>query len=304
MEDDCPALSPAAFNQPNQLDERSNKMKLFSSLLFIATTVLFSCNAVDTKSSSPKDTILHTAAAVSVLNQAFTTDRKTLTNDFMTWYNYTYNNVRLSQDFIGLDIDSTKIDKATFLNKLLTENVVAFKTKIWQGQSVYQLFQLSSNDKGIRATSEQMASTEIEHFKMEGMDIPAFNFTDLNGNGYSTSSTKGKIVVLKCWFIHCVACVKEFPELNQLVDENKGNNDLLFISLALDSKADLTKFLKTKPFKYVTVPEMQDYMTNRLKITTYPTHLLIDRKGKIRKVVNRIEDLVPFLKNETAKEIL
>lgn len=304
MEDDCPALSPAAFNQPNQLDERSNKMKLFSSLLFIATTVLFSCNAVDTKSSSPKDTILHTAAAVSVLNQAFTTDWKTLTNDFMTWYNYTYNNVRLSQDFIGLDIDSTKIDKATFLNKLLTENVVAFKTKILQGQSVYQLFQLNSNDKSIRATIEQMASTEIEHFKMEGMDIPAFNFTDLNGNRYSTSSTKGKIVVLKCWFIHCVACVKEFPELNQLVDENKGNNDLLFISLALDAKADLTKFLKTKPFKYVTIPEMQDYMANRLKITTYPTHVLVDRKGKIIKVVNRIEDLVPFLKNETARSIL
>jgi len=149
-----------------------------------------------------------------------------------------------------------------------------------------------------------MASTEIEHFKMEGIDIPEFNFTDLNRKVYNKSSTKGKIVILKCWFIHCVACVKEFPELNKLVDDNRNRNNILFISLALDSKKDLIKFFETKDFKYATVPEMENYLTNKLNVTEYPTHILIDRSGKIIKVVNRIEDLVPFLKNETEKTSL
>jgi hypothetical protein len=59
-----------------------------------------------------------------------------------------------------------------------------------------------------------MASTEMAHFKMEGTPIPGFNFTDLNDKVYNQSTTRGKIVILKCWFIHCVACLKEFPELN------------------------------------------------------------------------------------------
>jgi peroxiredoxin len=278
------------------------QMKNFCLLLLIATTpAQFSCNNAKHKTNSSNEKTTTAIAPGLVPDQAFTIDSKALTRDFTSWYNYTYYNVRLSQDFIGLDIDSTTIDKATFLNKLMTENVVAFKKKIFRGQSVYQLFKLNSKEADIQSTSKQMAATEKEHFKMEGTQIPEFNFTDLNGKAYNPSSVKGKIMVLKCWFIHCVACVKEFPELNKLVIEYQGRNDMLFISLALDDKESLLKFLETKEFKYATVPEMKNYMVNKLKITQYPTHLLIDRNGKIMKVVNRIDDLVPFIKNETGK---
>ena len=128
--------------------------------------------------------------------------------------------------------------------------------------------------------------------------IPDFRFTDLNGKVYDKSSTKGKIVVLKCWFIHCVACVKEFPELNKLVDENQSRNDIVFISIAIDNKKDLQKFLNTKEFKYVVIPETENYMTSKLNISEYPTHFLIDKNGKILKVVNRIDELAPFLKKQ------
>lgn len=271
-------------------------MKNFYLLLLIAIIHSeFSCNSVEPKRNST--TNMNSGTSGSVSDQTYTTNWETLTKDFRTWYNYTYHNVRLSQDFIALDIDSLNIDKATFLNRLKSENVVAFKTKMLQGKSVYQLFKLNSNDENIKATNKQIASTEIAHFKMEGIEIPEFNFTDLNGKVYNKSSTKGKIVILKCWFIHCVACVKEFPELNKLVEDNYGNNGILFISLAMDSKEKLIKFLRTRDFKYATVPEMKNYMTIKLNVTEYPTHLLVDRNGKIIKVVNRIDDLVPFLKN-------
>ena len=292
-------------SKTHRLFKLSIEMKHFYLLLLIATIQFqISCNSVDKKEKSIKEKTTNSEAADLVSDQTFNTDWNTLTKDYMTWYKYTYHNVRLSQDFIGLDIDSTKIDKGTFLNKLETENVVAFKTKILKGQSVYQLFKLNSNDRSIKATIKQMASTEIEHFKMEGVEIPDFNFTDLNGKIYNKSSTKGKVVVLKCWFIHCVACVKEFPELNKLVDENQGRNDILFISLALDSKDSLLNFLKTKEFKYATVPNMMSYLTNKLNITQYPTHLLIDGNGKILKIVSRIDDLIPFLNNQTGKKSL
>lgn len=259
--------------------------KLILAFLFIATTFQFSYSQTGMEKLSDE-------------NKDFTTDWSSLTKDYMTWYEYTYYNVRLSQNFIGLDIDSNKIEKTIFLNKLLTGDIVAFNTKVLNGQPVFQLFKLNSNDESIKATIKQMAYTELSHFKMEGREIPDFNFTDLNGKTYDKTSSKGKVTVLKCWFIHCVACVKEFPDLNKLVNQNKSNPDIQFISLALDNKEDLIKFLKKKKFQYSVIPEMKNYLTDILNITEYPTHLLIDKNGIIIKVVNKIEDLIPFLQNE------
>lgn len=272
--------------------------KPYIPVLLITISFLLSCNSVHEKEKSAKDKVPISQFSNTVSTQTFSTDLDTLTKDFLTWYNYTYNNVLLSEDFIGLDTDSQIIDKKTFLDKLTNENVVPFRTKIVNGQSVYQLFKLNSKDENIKTTIKQMASTEMAHYKMEGSQIPDFRFTDLNGKVYDKSSTKGKIVVLKCWFIHCVACVKEFPELNKLVDENQSRNDIVFISLAIDNKKDLQKFLNTKEFKYAVIPETENYMTGKLNISEYPTHFLIDKNGKILKVVNRIDELTPFLKKQ------
>lgn len=266
-------------------------------------SVLFSCNSIENKNvhNDSKSKSDNSEAKNENFNEEFKIDAEALTKDFMTWYTYTYYKVRLSQDFIGLDTDSLKIDKLAFLNRLQIGNQIPFKIKMLQGQPVYKLYNLNSSDESIKTTIKQMASTEIAHLKMEGTEIPDFNFTDLKGNNYTKSSTKGKLMVLKCWFVHCTACVKEFPELNKLVDENKNVPEVLFVSLAMDSKQDLQNFLKTKEFKYAVVPNTKNYMVDKIGITEYPTHLLINNNGKIIKVVNRIEDIIPFLNREKSK---
>jgi len=268
---------------------------------FLILQLLLSCNNDNRLQLSNVNDTGKVNYNEALSNEKFTIFPDIILKDFTTWYNYTYDNVRLSQNFIGLDVDSVEIDKTTFLNKLITENVVAFKTRLLQGEPVYKLYTLNSSDKSIKSTIKQLASIEMKNYKMEGKQLREFNFTDLNGNNYTTVSTKGKVLVLKCWFIHCVACVREFPECNKLVDENANRKDILFISLASDSKKDLTKFLKTKQFKYAAIPETDNYMTAKLNIDEYPTHLLIDKTGKIIKVVNSIEELAPFLKKETEK---
>ncbi|MBE7168999.1 MAG: TlpA family protein disulfide reductase [Williamsia sp.] len=237
----------------------------------------------------------------ALLNKIYIVHPDTLLKDYNKWYNYTYFNVQLSQDFVGLDTDSARIDKTAFLNKLINERVVAFRIRLLQGEPVYKLYKLGNSNENIRSTSAQLASIEMKNYQMEGQQVPGFDFTDLNNNHYNTAATQGKILLLKCWFIHCVACVKEFPACNQLVDDYGGRNDVLFISLASDAKKDLEDFLPTKPFKFAVIPELGDYMTNKLKISMYPTYLLIDRTGRIAKVVNSIEEIKPFLKTAVEK---
>lgn len=170
-----------------------------------------------------------------------------------------------------------------------------------EGRPVYKLYEVNSDKKNFYSTTKQMAEIEMAHVRMEGTELPDYNFTDLNGKTYDNTNTKGKLLVVKCWFIACVACVKEFPELNELVEENKDREDVLFVSLAMDNKQDLAKFLTTKEFKYAVIPETRSFMIDEMHINMFPTHLLIDRKGKIVKVVNKIDDLIPFLNKEKEK---
>ena len=266
--------------------------KLLTSLLLILSYSMLSCNSGEV-SQIPQPN--------SDDNKIFQLDREKLTTDYTSWYNYAYYNVRLSHDFIGLDADSIIIDKSAFLNKLEKGKFVALRTRMYNGKPVYKLYEIRSDKKNMEGTIIQMAQIEMAHVKMEGEELPAYNFTDLKGKTYDNNSTKGKLLVVKCWFIACVACVKEFPELNQLVEENKDREDVLFVSLAMDPKQNLVNFLNTKEFKYAVIPETKSFMIDGMHINMFPTHLLIDRNGKILKVVNDIQDLIPFLNIEKMK---
>jgi thiol-disulfide isomerase/thioredoxin len=226
-------------------------------------------------------------------DQQYKADYAATTKDWMTWYRYTYRNIRLAQDFTSLDVDTSAITKAAFLNKLSTGNFIALKVAKREGSPVYQLYPLADKQPDIQNTIKQMAEGAKALAAYEGKRLPGYSFTDINGTVYNEQNTTGKLLLIKCWFINCVACVKEFPELNALVDHYKNRQDLVFISLATDPKQNLQVFLQKKPFKYAVVPGAGDYMRDKLGITAYPTHFLVDRNGKVLKATNDMKDLLP-----------
>jgi peroxiredoxin len=235
---------------------------------------------------------------------SFDTKPEDILKDFITWYNYNYYNIHLAQDFIALDTNFTVLNKTQFLSKLITGKFLAIKTAVKNSIPTYTLFNLNSKHADIAATVMQSASSEISNYKMEGQKLPDFNFTDLNGVVYNEATTKGKIIILKCWFIHCKVCVQEFPELNQLVNEYKKNTNIIFLSLASDNKNDLINFVKKKPFNYAVVPNSDKYMTQSLGVQLYPTHLFVDQNGTIQKVVNSADDLIAFLRKAELETVL
>jgi len=217
----------------------------------------------------------------------------------MQWWTYHYNNIILSSSFIAIDDSSKIIGKGEFLKKLTSGDFIPLKLISEDSIPRYQLFKLDqTSDPDIRSTIKNTSSTEYAHFAMEGKDFPKFSFKDLNGIEYNNENTKGKIVIVKCWFIACHACVAEFPRLNEIVQEYQNRNDILFISLALDSKEKLNQFLSQKTFNYAVVADQEQFINNELRINSYPTHLIIDRIGKIFKVVNRAGEMISALKGQ------
>lgn len=217
-----------------------------------------------------------------------------------SYLNY-MNLIKLSKDFIPLDTSSETINKSDFFEKLSSGLYLPLE-EILNDSLYYKLYKINIPvDDYIRLSLKNRARVEIIHYKMEGKLFPKFNLVDLNGNVYNESTTKGKILVLKCWFIRCHKCLEEMPSLNTLVEKYKSNKNILFLSLALDDEKDLINFLKTKSFNYAVIANQADFMTNTLKIDMYPTHIIIDANGLVVKVVNDKEEMEPFLEKEALK---
>ncbi len=208
---------------------------------------------------------------------------------------YNYVNLyffKLTQDIIPYDAASKVITKRAFFQKLVTGNYLPLKLSSTDGKSYYSLYKVSSQaGKKRLAYMQSFATIFLDHYNRQGKPFPAFNFTDINGNKYNNANTKGKTIVLKCWFIGCQRCEEEMPELNTIVAKYKNRKDIVFVSLAFDTKAKLQAFLKRKQFNYQVVAGQRNFITKTLGINAYPTHFIINKNGTIVSVVDNPDEI-------------
>lgn len=218
---------------------------------------------------------------------------------FSDWSAYN-KKIMLSRDFKALDTQSKEISKKAFLNALTNENFIPIRLKSADSVYNYKLFKiLPKSDTSIKATINQEAFDALKNYEMEGKPFPEFSFKDLDGNLVTNESMKGKIIVIKCWYIHCVACIKEFPQVNALASNYKDRKDIVFISLAEDTPEQLKIFLARKPLSYSVIPNMKVYMNEKLDLNAFPTHFILDKEGVIKKVVSNYESLEVALDKES-----
>ena len=143
----------------------------------------------------------------------------------------------------------------------------------------YILKRLSPEEKQ-RLIDMSPAPRESKYFKT-GEKIKSFNDRDLNGNKYKLKDMQGKIVVLNFWFINCPPCRQEMPDLNELVKDFSSNKDVVFIAVALDNRSAIEEFLQKTPFNY-NIIENGKYISELYGITSYPTHVVVDREGLVQ----------------------
>ncbi len=148
------------------------------------------------------------------------------------------------------------------------------------------LFAFSLQTIAQEPTKEQIQQVEDakkEVKAMSGKEFPAFNLTTLDGKVVSSENTKGKIILFNFWFTRCGPCIKEIPELNELVEEFQSE-DVLFIAPTFDDSIQVAKFLTRFDFDYTLVSDVKDFCLE-LNIRSYPTHFIINREGVIEKVM-------------------
>ena len=210
---------------------------------------------------------------------------------YNSWRKYHKEYIDLSTDFIAVNSNGNEISKKEFLNELKTGNFIP--KKLFDDEYMYQLHDSEDNaDKKISKSIKSSSNTLYKYLLKEGKAFPDFDFKDLNGNTFSKNELLGKIVVIKCWFIQCKVCVEEFPKINELYDRYESHENVVFLSLAFDKPEKLKKFLTRKEFRYPVIAEQKKFMKKEMGVIQYPTHIILDEYGDIKKMVNNIDSLI------------
>lgn len=131
-----------------------------------------------------------------------------------------------------------------------------------------------------------------------GIDKAAkdFTLTDVDGNEYTLSKLKGKVVLVDFWATWCPPCRKEIPLLVEYYNElNKKGFEILGISLdPKNTLEDVKKFMEKEKMEWPVFYSGKGWFDDTSKmhgVNSIPSTWLIDKKGVLRYFALHGEDI-------------
>lgn len=108
--------------------------------------------------------------------------------------------------------------------------------------------------------------------------VPEFSFNSIDGNQISSDSIKGDATVICVWATWCGDCIREIPELNDLVNKYTNDNRVNFIALSDEDEATVRKSLKRFPFNFQHVVNSKSYSDQLITgaVKHFPQVIVLD----------------------------
>ena len=123
---------------------------------------------------------------------------------------------------------------------------------------------------------------------MPGTQAPDVAFKDAEGNRYTISNFKGKVIVIDVWATWCGSCLKNMPKFMELINTFKDNRDVVFFTVSTDSDELKDKWLeaieKHKMGEMLNLtPDRNStsHFEDKYFVSSVPRYIVIDKEGKI-----------------------
>ncbi len=114
--------------------------------------------------------------------------------------------------------------------------------------------------------------------------VPDAAIYDLDGAPVALSDFNGKVVLINFWGTWCVPCLQEIPELVQLSHQFTAQQ-MNVVGIAVESGTPQTirTFIAKQGMNYPIFMSELNVVKAQFQVVGFPTSLLIDRQGGIRK---------------------
>jgi thiol-disulfide isomerase/thioredoxin len=110
-----------------------------------------------------------------------------------------------------------------------------------------------------------------------------FNILTFKNEKLDFKELKGKVVFLNFWASWCAPCIAEMPGIENLYNQYKDRDDIVFVMVSLDreiEKAD--KFIARKDFTFpVYKPDMSTGIPSMYNSPSIPTTFILSKSGLI-----------------------
>ena len=120
-----------------------------------------------------------------------------------------------------------------------------------------------------------LVPTDLTPAPEAGRLAPDFTLTDLEGNRFTLSDYRGKVVFINFWATWCPACRAEMPEIEAVV--------VVGVDI-METEDTVRQFVEQGGYSWTFVIDTTGEVSNNYEVTAIPTSFFIDREGVIRAV--------------------
>lgn len=183
--------------------------------------------------------------------------------------------VMINENTIIKNENGDRVDMPTLMKMMNSGDWNMEPVSDESGKMLYMQLRKSTEEEKKRM-KEMMMHPDASDFV--GKKAPEYEMVDLNGNEISSENTKGKVVVLNFWFAACKPCIAELPEINQVYEDFKDHDEVVFASITFEKEEDINTFLKTYSIAYPIIPN-GDETIKLFQVNGFPTNIVIDKDG-------------------------
>lgn len=117
------------------------------------------------------------------------------------------------------------------------------------------------------------------------IDAPDFTLTNMEGEAFSISDHKGKVIVLNIWATWCPPCREEIPDFIEMQNEMKDDG-VLFVGVSVDETGwDVVRpFAEEFQINYPLVVDDGTVYAKYGPLSGLPTSFIINKQGQVEHV--------------------